>query len=97
VLEDLGDRYHEYLARWQREVGDVAVGSFAKFGGKLVKKLSFDEFSPILVQYAEMAARYQESLDRGDTVNDLVLKVLRDQAAQLLLPPPKGIDDPGAG
>jgi hypothetical protein len=27
-------------------------------------------------------------LDRGDTINDIVLKVLRDQAAQLMLPPP---------
>jgi hypothetical protein len=93
VIEDLADRYHEYLARWEREVPNTAVGSFAKFAGKLVKKLTFDEFSPLLVQFAEMAARYQESLDRGDTVNDVVLKVLRDQAAQLLLPPPKGIND----
>ncbi len=88
MIEDLADRYHDYLERWKREAGDVPVGSFAKFSGKLVKKLTFEEFTPILVEYVEMAARYQEGIDRGDTINDIVLKVLRDQAAQLMLPPP---------
>jgi hypothetical protein len=89
VIEDLADRYHEYLERWKREAGDMPVGAFAKYSGKLVKKLSFEEFSPILMAYAEMAARYQETVERGDTINDVVLKVLRDQAAQLMLQPPE--------
>jgi hypothetical protein len=88
VIEDLADRYHDYLERWMREAGDVAVGTFVKFAGKLIKKLSFEEFTPIFVEYVEMAARYQETVDRGDTINDVVHKVLRDQAAQLMLPPP---------
>jgi hypothetical protein len=88
VIEDLADRYHAYLERWKREAGDVPVGTFFKFGGKLIKKLSFEEFTPLLVEYGEMAARYQETIDRGDTINDIVLKVLRDQAAQLMLPAP---------
>ena len=32
-----------------------------------------------------MADRYQESMERGDTVNDLVLRLLRDHAASLVL------------
>ena len=88
MIEDLADRYHEYLERWQREAPDVAVGAFTKFSGRLIKKLSFEEFTPILVEYLEMASRYQETLERGDTINDIVLKVLRDQAAQLMLQPP---------
>ena len=88
MIEDLADRYHDYLERFEREAGDAPVGAFVKWGGKLVKKLSFEEFTPILTQYVEMAARYQEGVDRGDTINDIVLKVLRDQAAQLMLQPP---------
>lgn len=88
MIEDLADRYHEYLERWKREAGDVPVGSFAKFAGRLVKKLSFEEFSPVLLEYLEMANRYNDSIERGDTINDVVLKVLRDQAAQLMLPAP---------
>lgn len=88
MIEDLADRYHEYLERWIERAGDVPVGSFTKFDGKLVKKLSFEEFSPILLEYLEMVKRYDETLERGDTINDIVLKVLRDQAAQLMLKPP---------
>ena len=88
MIEDLADRYHQYLERWKRAAGDVPVGSFGKFAGKLIKKLSFEEFTPILLEYLEMVTRYEESVDRGDTINDVVLKVLRDQAAQLLLTPP---------
>ena len=88
MIEDLADRYHEYLERWKREAGDVPVGTFVKFSGKLVKKLSFEEFSPMLLEYLEMAERYNDSVARGDTINDVVLKVLRDQAARLMLPAP---------
>ncbi len=88
MIEDLADRYHAYLERWKRQAGDVPIGTFTKFSGKLIKKLSFEEFTPVLIEYVEMATRYQESIDRGDTINDIVLKVLRDQAAQLMLPPP---------
>jgi hypothetical protein len=88
VIEDLADRYHEYLERFDRDVGKIAVGAFAKHAGKLIKKLSFEEFAPALLEYLEMAQRYQESVERGDTINDIVIKILREQAAKLVLQPP---------
>jgi len=88
VIEDLPERYHEYLERFARELGEVQVGAFAKFGGRLIKKLTFEEFTPAYVEYTEMSARYFESLERGDTVNDVVLRLLREQAATLVLKPP---------
>jgi hypothetical protein len=88
VIEDLADRYHEYLERFAREVGDCEVGAFKKHAGKLIKKLTFEEFAPALLEYVEMCSRYTESVERGDTINDVVLKVIRDQAAALVLKPP---------
>ena len=88
MIDDLPGRYHEYLQRFSASCGNVAVGAFAKHAGKLIKKLTFEEFTPAYVEYMEMAERYQESVDRGDTINDVVLKVLRDSAAQLVLKPP---------
>lgn len=88
MIEDLADRYHDYLERWRREAGDVPIGTFVKYSGKLIKKLSFEEFTPVLMEYVEMATRYQETVERGDTINDLVLKIVREQAAKLMLPPP---------
>ena len=88
MVEDLPARYADYLKRFAREVGEVEVGAFAKYAGKLIKKLSFEEFTPAFLEYVEMSDRYHESIDRGDTINDVVLKVLRESAARLVLKPP---------
>ncbi|MBA3539740.1 MAG: hypothetical protein H0T79_08920 [Deltaproteobacteria bacterium] len=45
-------------------------------------------FTPAYLEYTEIAHRYQESVDRGDTINDIVLRLLREQAATLVFSPP---------
>jgi hypothetical protein len=87
-LDDFPSRYAEYLARFASEVGDVASGAFAKYAGKLIKKLSFEEFTPAFLEHAELVKRYYDSLERGDTINDVVLRLIREKAAGLILPPP---------
>lgn len=89
MIDDLPARYHEYLARFAAEVGELPAGAFAKFGGRLIKKLAFEEFTSAFLDYTELLARYDESVERGDTIDDLVLRILRDKAADLVLPPPR--------
>ena len=72
------------------EVGDVKVGAFAKFNGRLIKKMTFEEFTPAWLEYEEIATRYTESFERGDTINDVVLRLLREKAAGLVMKPPQG-------
>jgi hypothetical protein len=89
VIDDLPAQYHEYLDRFAGELGaDVKVGAFAKYNGTLIKKLSFEEFTPAFLEYQEIATRYRESLERGDTINDIVLRLLRERGASLVLKPP---------
>jgi len=88
MIEDLPARYHEYLDRFASKVGKHEVGAFAKWSSKLIKKLSFEEFTPAYLEYTELSEKYLESIERGDTINDVVLRVLRDQAANLVLDPP---------
>ncbi len=92
MIEDLPARYHEYLARFAGELGDLPAGAFAKFGGRLIKKLTFEEFTPAYLEYTEMRTHYDETIERGDTINDLMLRILREKAANLVLPPP-GLDE----
>lgn len=80
--------YAHYLARWQRDLGAAEPGAFAKYNGKLIKKLSREEFEPMLLEFEALAQRYAESVERGDTVNDVVVRLLRERAASLLLAPP---------
>jgi hypothetical protein len=85
---ELQRHYTEYLERFAREVGEIDVGAFAKHAGHLIKKLSFDELVPLYVEYSELLAHYHSSLARGDTINNIVGKLLRERAASLILPPP---------
>jgi hypothetical protein len=85
---DIDALYKEYLVRFDRDVGACDVGAFAKYQGTLIKKLARDEFEPAFREYHDTAERYHASLDAGDTVNDVVVKLLRDRAAKLVLKPP---------
>lgn len=86
-LDDLPGRYTQYLDRFTREVGDVKFGEFVQYAGRAIRMLSFDEFSETYTEYHELLTRYQDSLERGDTVDDLMLKLMREQSANLVLPP----------
>lgn len=88
MIEDLPERYRDYLERFERALPNINLGAFAKFAGKLIKKLTFEEFTPVYLEFMEIWDRYQDSVERGDTVNDVVLKLLRERAANLVLEPP---------
>ena len=88
MIEDLPGSYHEYLERFEQELGDLPVGAFAKFGGRLIKKLSFEEFSPAYLEYEDLRVHYLASIERGDTIDDIIRRILREKAANLVLTPP---------
>lgn len=77
--------YADYLARAEAALGDLPVGQYKKFHGRLVKKLSHEEFVKQYDQYLEIRRRYDEILRYGDTVNDAIVHMLDDHAAQLLI------------
>jgi hypothetical protein len=80
--------YRAYLARWEKDVGANEIGTFVKFSGRLIKKMSEQEFTVVQQEYEALAKRYLESVQRGDTVNDVVVRLLRDRAATLVRDPP---------
>ncbi len=88
MADDLADEYQQYLTRFDAALGAVDVGAFAKHKGKLIKKLDLDEFGAKSKEYLELASHYFESVDRGDTINDVVVKLIREHAATLVLPSP---------
>lgn len=82
------DDYAAYLERFAAALGDASVGAFIKHQGRLIQKLDREAFAPVYREYMELATHYLEGIDRGDTVNDLVVKMIRDHAAQLVLTSP---------
>jgi hypothetical protein len=88
AVDELHGHYQAYLDRFEQEHGKVAPEAFVKVSGRLVKRLEFGVFETVFLEYRALMQRYRESIERGDTINDVVLRLLRDKAAQLALPPP---------
>lgn len=86
--EDVAAEYEGYLRRFEATLGALAPGEFVKHQGRLIQKLAFAEFEPLYKEYMGLATHYLEGVDRGDTINDLVVKLIRDHAAQLILTSP---------
>lgn len=83
--EDFVEQYREYLDRFDDAAGGPAdFGAFVKHNGRMVKRLRYDEFEPVYTEYHEIAKAYFDSVDRGDTINDVVVKLIRDRATELI-------------
>jgi len=82
--EELVQEYREYLERFDAAAGSIDFGAFFKHNGRLVKKLRYDEFVTVYTEYSQIARSYFESMDRGDTINDVIVKIVRDRANELL-------------
>lgn len=83
------DPYLEYLARFDSQVGAVAVGGYGKFHGKLVRKLSPQEFATRHSEFANLDKTYRGIIERGDTINDAVVRLWRERRAELLIDGPE--------
>src|SRR5207237_201236 len=77
--------YKEYLERFTAQCGELDFGKYGKTGRGMVKKLRYEEFAEKYQRYAGLERRYLEAMQRGDTVNDAVLKILRESSVELLL------------
>jgi hypothetical protein len=85
MSERFDKEYGEYLERATLEMGKVGVGQYAKFQGQLIKKLNYDEFEERWERYLEVKLAYDEILQQGDTVNDAIVHLLSEHAAELLI------------
>jgi hypothetical protein len=79
------DAYQEYLTRFHAAVGQVAVGGYGKWKGKLVRKLSPVEFTTKHGEWSTLARTYRGIIERGDTLNDAVTRLLRERQAELII------------
>ncbi len=79
------DPYRDYLQRFEHEIGAIAVGGYGKYQGKLVRKLNPAEFAKKHDELLTLRGTYEKILERGDTLNDAILRLLRERQAELLV------------
>jgi hypothetical protein len=85
----MADPYREYLAKFESQVGALAVGAYGKFQGKLVRKLAPDEFAKRHDEFVTLDKTYRGIIERGDTINDAVVRMWRERRAELLIDGPE--------
>jgi len=85
VVRDIVEEYRAYLQRFEDGVGACEFGAYAKHKGRLIKKLRYDEFEGKWREFLEVAKAYNEIMTRGDTINDVLVKILRERCDEFLL------------
>ncbi|ACY17162.1 hypothetical protein [Haliangium ochraceum] len=86
--EDTARAYEAYLQRFDAAFGECAFGEFVKHNGQLIQKMDYEAFAPVYLEYCEVVQQYESSISRGDTINDIVVRLLRDRASRLVLAAP---------
>jgi hypothetical protein len=86
--DDQVAEFREYLGRFEQVAGEHEFGEFVKHGSRLVKKLTYDEFVVRFGEFLRLKDTYEGIFQRGDTINDAIVRVLRERAAELILEPP---------
>ena len=89
--QPLGAAYEDYLRRFAETLGDYAVGAFVKHNGQLIQKLTAEEFDEQRLSYEQLLVTYEGAMLRGDTINEAVVRMLREGAAKLMQKAPAHI------
>lgn len=84
-MPDIEAEYVSYRKRADQLLAGVALGGYGKYCGRLVKRLDQEEFAARWQEYLQVREAYDRTLSRGDTVNDAIVQLLNEQAAELLL------------
>jgi hypothetical protein len=80
--------YPTYLQRFAHALGPMEVGGYGKWNGQLIKKLSAEEFMTRNAEYQQLLGELERTFVAGHTINNRLLRQLRERAAELVLPPP---------
>jgi hypothetical protein len=83
------DAYQAYVERFESLVGVLDVGAYGKWNGKLVRKLSAEEFAVKHKEFSSLDKTYRGILERGDTINDAVVRLWRERRTELLFDEPQ--------
>ncbi len=69
---------------FQVEVGDVPVGDYGTWGGKLIKRLDKLEYAAAYGEFRELEERIRTMMTEGMTLSDYVNDLYREAAAKVL-------------
>ena len=78
-------RYEDYLNRFDTLVGQVVVGQVGQYKGKLVKKLTQQNFEDVAARYHELLVRFETMVSNRQTIDEGVMMQIRISETELLI------------
>ena len=77
--------FTQYVDRFDNLVGQLKTGQYGQFRGRLVKRLSADEFDAQLTTYQELGRKLEASMMSGDTIDERLTTQIRAVEFNLVL------------
>lgn len=84
-MSAVADEYRTYLERFHAQFGACGLGTYMKHKGRMIKKLALEEFEVRWYEFVEVDRTHRMTLERGDTINDVLVRLLRERSDELLL------------
>lgn len=85
---DYETAFAKYNARFEKAHGDKPIGTYAKFGKHMIKRLDRAEFEARIDTYVQLHAACKRMLDGGSTISDALVLEFQEAAAWVALQPP---------
>jgi hypothetical protein len=87
-MDEMGyDIYAHYLSKFEDLFGPLNVGEVAQHQGRLIQKLSYDEFAKRWKEYKQLDDYLCEVMSTGATLNDDIYRNYLELTAQVLESP----------
>ena len=77
--------FPDYEERFLRLVGEINPGQYGRYKGRLVRRMSQEQFNQQLKHYNDLAARFSTAIESGETLSEVLIVELRDAEVKLAL------------
>ena len=77
--------YPDYVDRFNELVGDITEGQYGNYRGRLVLRMTRNQFEKKYQRYLDLGVRYGQMLSRSDTIEDSLTVDLRAAEIELLI------------
>ncbi len=85
MATDYDKEFRRYNDRFERLVGAFEVGQYGNFRGRLVRRLDELAFRSKVDEYMNLGRRFTETLNSGDTIDDILAVELKAAEIELVL------------
>jgi len=85
--DDYIDIYKRYLRKFEDLFGSMEFDEVVQHGGKLIKKLRYDEFVVKWIEFKRIEGYLREVMSKGATLNDEVNRNYAELSAYVLETP----------